>query len=97
MSLWNRFNPERNKTVRAYLYFIGTGGTAHLTTLTILSIIHHDITMASPIYAIDLEKIFPILQQNPLTFTIAWAVTIGSVVGIKQRLHGRTLPKNNDE
>lgn len=67
-------NPEKNHVFRAFIYLIGFGGILHLATLLIVALEKHNFIWFNPLFAVDLEKIFPGTINNPLTFFGGWAL-----------------------
>jgi hypothetical protein len=71
-----KFNPEKNKAVRATLYVIGIGGALHFATLFIIATKENNWVWFNPLFAIDVDRVFPSLKNNPLTFFGGWFLLV---------------------
>jgi hypothetical protein len=79
-----KFNPENNKAVRATLYVIGCGGALHFASLFIIALKEHNWVWFNPLFAIDMDRVFPGLKNNYLTFFGGWLLlAIGAYVIFK--------------
>jgi hypothetical protein len=73
-SFMRNLNPENNSFVRAVLYVVGIGGFMHLTVLLIFAITKQQNGFFNPLFAIDFDRVFPTLINNPFTFFGGWVV-----------------------
>jgi hypothetical protein len=73
-----KLNPEKNLLVRAVLYLVGIGGALHFTTLFIIAIKEHNWVWFNPLFAVDVDRVFPSLKNTYLTFFGGWlAMALG--------------------
>jgi hypothetical protein len=86
MYLVDKLNPEKNIYMRSLLYAIGIGGLLHLLTLMVLTIKEGNLIWFNPLFAVDVDKVFPGLKNNPLTFIGGWLILIVIVLGVKKFL-----------
>lgn len=78
MQKLKKLGPENNLAVRATLYLIGIGGLVHFTTLFIVAIKEHNWVWFNPLFAVDIDRVFPGLKNNFLTFFGGWiAMAVG--------------------
>jgi hypothetical protein len=82
----SRFNPEKNIYVRSLLYAVGVGGALHLLTLLAIAIKEGDLIWFNPLFAVDVDKVFPSLKNNPLSFVGGWLLLLASMLVIKKLL-----------
>jgi hypothetical protein len=63
---------------------VGSGGALHFATLFILAIKNHNFVWFNPLFAIDLDRVFPGLKNSYLTFLGGWlAMALGVWVTYK--------------
>jgi hypothetical protein len=86
MYLVDKLNPEKNIYMRSLLYAIGIGGLLHLLTLMVLAIKEGNLIWFNPLFAVDVDKVFPGLKSNPLSFIGGWLILIVIVFGVKRFL-----------
>jgi|GEM_PF-3241400 len=72
MQSLHKLDPENNQGIRATLYVIGIGGALHFATLFIIAIKENNWVWFNPLFAIDVDRVFPGLKNNPLTFFGGW-------------------------
>lgn len=72
-------NPENNAKIRATLYIIGTGGAIHLMVLLVVAVINRKAAYFNPLYAIDVDHLWPTLLNGMLIYILGWAVFAGFI------------------
>jgi hypothetical protein len=73
MNIPKKMDPEKSPILRAGLYAVGIGGIIHFSVLFVVAIIEDNFIWFNPLFAIDLDRIYPWLKHNALTFFGGWA------------------------
>lgn len=80
MRLPKQIDPEKNRKVRAVLFAIGIGGSIHLSVLFISALVKGNIMLFNPLLALDVDKIWPSIENTPWTLLIGWFSLIGGSI-----------------
>lgn len=93
MNRLKRLNPETNLVTRSLLYVIGIGGLLHFASLLIIAIKSDNSAYFNPLLAVDFDRVFPSLRDNPLTFFGGWLL-LGILVYLMYRVLRRYNKKS---
>lgn len=85
----NRFNPETNRVLRAFLYVVGCGGIIHLLTLLLLAIQQKNAQYFNPFYTVDIDRLWPKLVNNWIAYIIGWLIFIAAIYTVYRLLNRR--------
>lgn len=85
-----QWNPDKNPLIKAVLYVIGVGGLIHLVSLLTIAIVRQDAAYFHPLYAVDVDQLWPGVHGNWLIYVAGWLIFAAVIALVYRSLRRRT-------
>jgi hypothetical protein len=85
----SHLSPETNVATRSLFYAVGIGGLIHFLALFVTALKEHNFVWFNPLFAVDFDRVFPGLKNNPLTFFGGWLSLALGAWAISKVIKGR--------